>query len=250
MGQEILRQRHPAKIKFARGKSELDLKPAAFSWRKFFSGLNCGMANPRQRTVVSAVVVIAGIWVFAVAGYYLVQSFKVTADKVRAFAESVDLNKLSAADRARALKKLADELNALSLEERQQLRPGRVTDKWFTEMTEAEKEAFIEATMPTGIKQMLAAFEQQPEDRRRKIIDDALKRLRDQNANAASGNQANGGGTNRPPISPELEAKMRTVGLKSFYSQSSAETKAELAPLLEEMQRAMESGRMMRNPRQ
>lgn len=203
------------------------------------------MSNPRQRTIILAVLAIVGIWVVAVAGYYIAQTLKVTADKVRAYAESVDLNQLSAADRARALKKLADELNALSLADRQQLQLNRLTQKWFAEMTEAEKEAFIEATMPTGIKQMLAAFEQQPEEKRRKMIDDALKRLRDQGGNAG-GNQPNGGGTNRPPISPELEAKMRTVGLQSFYSESSAQTKAELAPLLEEMQRTMESGRFNR----
>jgi len=203
------------------------------------------MSNPRQRTIILSVLAIAGIWIVAVAGYYIAQTLKVTADKVRAYAESVDLNQLSAADRARALKKLADELNALSLADRQQLQLNRLTQKWFAEMTEAEKEAFIEATMPTGIKQMLAAFEQQPEEKRRKMIDDALKRLRDQGGNAG-GNQPNGGGTNRPPISPELEAKMRTVGLQSFYSESSAQTKAELAPLLEEMQRTMESGRFNR----
>jgi uncharacterized protein (DUF2267 family) len=208
------------------------------------------MSNPRQRAVILAAAVIAGIWIVAVAGYYIAQSVKVTADKVSAYVASVDLNQLSAADRARALKKLADELNALTLEERQRLRMGRVTGKWFAEMTEAEKAEFIEATMPTGIKQMLAAFEQQPEEKRRKMIDDALKRLRDENGNAANGDQANAGGTNRPPISPELEAKIRTIGLQSFYSESSAETKAELAPLLEEMQHAMENGRMMRGPRQ
>ena len=200
------------------------------------------MSNPRQRTVVLAVVVVAGIWIVAVAGYYIAQSLKVTADKVSAYVASVDLNRLSAADRARALKKLEDELNSLSLAERQQLQMNRVTEKWFAEMTEAEKEAFIEATMPTGIKQMLAAFEQQSEEKRRQQIDDALKRLRDQSARVDNGSQVNAGGANRPPIDPELEAKMRTVGLQSFYSESSAETKAELAPLLEEMQRAMESG--------
>jgi hypothetical protein len=199
------------------------------------------MSNPRQRTIVLAAAALVGIWVVAVAGYYLAQSLKVTADQVRAQVAALDLARLSAADRARALKKLADELNALSLAERQQLRLGRLTDKWFAEMTEVEKEAFIEATMPTGIKQMLAAFEQQPEEKRRKAIDDALRQLRE-----SSGNPANAGGTSNPPLSPELEAKVRTIGLKSFYSQSSAQTKAELAPLLEEMQRAMESGRFNR----
>ena len=34
------------------------------------------MSNPRQRTIILAVLAIAGIWIFAVAGYYITQSLR------------------------------------------------------------------------------------------------------------------------------------------------------------------------------
>ena len=171
-----------------------------------------------------------------------------TAEKVKAYAESVDISKLTGDARAKAIQDLADKLNALSFEERRKARLEREAWSWFDRMTEEEKAAFIEATMPTGFKQMLASFEQLPEDKRRKTIDDAMRRLRDARdqlgAVAGGGNR---GGTNSPPVlSDELQAKVRTIGLKTFYSQSSAQTKAELAPVLEELQRVMESGRPFR----
>lgn len=205
------------------------------------------MMNQRQRFVIWGISAIVGIWVVAWAGQRYFDSRKMTADKVRAYVESVDFAKLTGAARADAIKELEDKLNALSYEERQRLRGERLINKWFAQMTEDEKAQFIDATMPTGFKQMLGAFEQLPEEKRRKVVDDALKNLRAANQRAATGTNAAPNSTNAPPpLSPELEARVRNIGLNSFYSQSSAETKAELAPVLEEMQRAMESGRMMR----
>lgn len=190
-----------------------------------------------------ALLAVVTIWVLAMAGYFIVQNAKVTAAKVQAYIGTVDLSKLSAADRAAALRQLADMLNRLSLEERRALRMGELMRDWFAQMTEEEKAAFIEATLPTGFKQMIAAFEEMPEDRRKRTVDQALQRLREQQPRRALGEPR---GTNAPPLSPELEAKVRTLGLQSFYSGSSAQTKAELAPLLEELQRSMESGRALR----
>jgi hypothetical protein len=189
---------------------------------------------------------LVAIWAAAFAGYTVFKNLKVTAEKVRTYVDTVDLSKLSGDERARAIQRLADMLNKLSAEERRQMRLGRAAEGWFLQMTEEEKGAFIEATMPTGFKQMISAFEEQPPERRQRAIDNALKRLREASSEMAAQQAVVGGGNNRPPLSPELEEKVRTIGLKTFYSQSSAETKAELAPLLEELQRAMESGRMMR----
>ena len=202
------------------------------------------MFSPRQRPILLALAALALIWVVAIAGYKIAQNARVTPEKVRAYAESIDLSHLSAAERAAAIQKLAAMLNALSLEERRKLRLERLA--WFEKMTEAEKGEFLEATLPTGFKQMLAAFEDMPTDKRQRVVDQAVKQMKEAQQKLGAGGQTTGG--NGAALSPELQEKVTKIGLKSFYSQSSAQTKAEVAPLLEEMQRAMESGRMMRGP--
>lgn len=189
------------------------------------------------------------IWAVAITGYTLTRRARVTADSVKAYAESADLSKLSGDARTKAIRKLAEMLNALSIEERRKARLERLASGWFEQMTDEEKGWFIEATMPTGFKQMLTAFEQLPEEKRRRTVDDALHRLRDEQNRIQVAEGASNDGTNRAPVlSPELQGKIRTIGLKTFYSQSSPQTKAELAPVLEELQRVMESGRPFRGP--
>jgi len=211
--------------------------------------LNCAMHNPR-RTFYIAAVVLAGVWLIAASGYVIAQKSKMTAEKLRRYVLSIDLGKLSGAERAKALAALADKINALSPEERRNWRRSGEWRTWFTQMTEAEKERLLDATLPSGFKQMLSSFEQLPDAKRRRAIDDAMKQLREGREsplNREPGQDADLYGTNGPPVlSPELEAKIRATGLNTFYSESSAETKAEVAPLLEELQRQMESGRLIR----
>jgi hypothetical protein len=200
--------------------------------------------SPRYKMLLWAGAGLVAAWILAFAGYRIAVGLKVTPEKVRAYSASVDLGSLSAADRARAIRRLADMLNALSYDERREARLGRIWEKWFAQMTEAEKSQFLEATMPTGFKQMINAFEEMPEERRQRAIGDALRRLRDAQATAQTG-QGLPVSTNAPLLSADLQKQMAAIGLKSFYSQSSAQTKAEVAPVLEELQRMMEGGRFI-----
>jgi len=205
------------------------------------------MLTSRWRPVAYALVATAAVWSLAALGFRIAREAKVTAEKVTAYMQATDLSKLSAEDRAKALRKLADKLNALPYEERRRARLDRSTARWFEQMTEDEKAQFLEATMPTGFKQMLSAFEEMPEEKRKRSIDDALRRLREaRDQMRAEGGNFQPEGTNGPVLSDELQARIRTIGLKTFYSQSSAQTRAELAPVLEELQRTMESGRPFR----
>jgi hypothetical protein len=192
------------------------------------------MAGQRHRPIWVAAIALVVVWLLSWGGYVIAGKTKITPDEVRAYASSLNLNQLSAADRARALRELADKLNALTFEDRRGLRPDT---NLFAQMTEAEKAAFVEATMPTEIKQALVAFDHMPEDRRQHLIDNALQNLR------SHPDGPDTGPSGAPQFSPEEEAKIRSLGLKTFYSESSAETKAELAPLLNELQNQMQNGR-------
>ena len=199
--------------------------------------------------VFSGIAVLV-VWVTAMVGYSIAKNAHMTAEKVKAYAESVDLNKLSADARAKALRRLADMLNSLSLDERRKARLDRVSVDWMEAMTEEEKAAFIDATMPTGFKQMLTSFEQLPEEKRKRAIDDALRHLREAQVKMRGAEGDPNPGTNGAPVlSEDLQKKIRKIGLQTFYSQSSAQTKAEMAPVLEELQRVMESGRPFNNGR-
>jgi hypothetical protein len=196
------------------------------------------MLNQRLRAMVWSVAAIAVIWILAVAGYQIVEHGKMTADKVRIYVESVDFSHLSAAERAAAIQRLAAMLNALSPDERRMTRQTRTAYQWFEQMNEAEKNQYIDATMPTGFKQMLASFEKLPEDQQRRVLDRTMKQLAD--------SQSPGNGQTNV-LSDELRQKIARIGLQTYYSESSAKTKAELAPLLEQMQKTMQGRALMRD---
>jgi hypothetical protein len=204
--------------------------------------------NARYRPVIFAVAALMAVWLAALAGYALSDHFKMTVDKLFAYVQSTDLSKLSGEARAKALRDLADKINALSPEDRRQARVDKIWSQWFQEMTEEEKGRFMDATLPSGFHQMLASFEQQPPEKRQKAIDDAIKQLRQARENPTQkSSHPDSNATNGPPVlSEDLQKKVTTIGLNSVYSSSSAETKAELAPLLEEIQKNMETGRMFR----
>ncbi len=209
------------------------------------------MSNPRWRPLILSVVAVLAIWAIALTGYQIAKNSRMTAEKVRAWVENTDLRTLSGTARARAIADLAKKLNALSVEERRRARLERVGLDWFGQMTQEEKATFLEATMPTGFREMLGAFEQLSDEKRRRAFEDTMRKLRDSQARLREEGALSGAGLSNGPTTLNLEllAKVRAMGLKNFYSESSPQTKAELAPVLEELQRVMESGRPLREGR-
>ncbi len=200
--------------------------------------------SPRQRPLILAVAGLAVAWLLAYGGFSLVRSLKPTPDKVRALIRSNNLASLTPEQRRVVLRKLAALLNQLSPEDRRNARMAPEWRAFLDQMSDAEKAELLEETLPSGVTQMLAAFEQMPENKRRQAIEDSVRRLREARLQA---DPEAGASTNGPldgmELTPELREKVVTTGLKSFMDQGSADTKAQLQPLMEELQRSMESGR-------
>lgn len=197
------------------------------------------MSNPRLRPLYYAGGALLLVWALVWGGFQWAENAKVTAAKLAKYVNSVNLSKLTGEERAKAIKRLEDMINALSPEERKLWRSEDNRD-WFIAMTDEEKGPFLDAVMPSGFKQMLDAFSELPDDKRKKVVEDALRNMR---AEATSA----GGELNRPPgLTPELEQRVRAIGLKALYTQGSPQTKADLAPLIEAIQHQIQSGRGMR----
>ena len=208
------------------------------------------MVSPQRKPLLVGTLCLLLVWLVAGTAYWWSHHAQVTAETVRTYLRSIDLHALTGPARARALARLAALINALPAAERRTARFDREWTHWFTEMTEPEKGDFIEATVPTGFHQMLGAFEELPADRRKRAIDQALKRMKEDRDRLAlaEADPANPVDTNGPPaLSEELRQKVVTLGLQSFYSQSSAQTKAELAPVLEELQGMLQNGAFLHN---
>jgi hypothetical protein len=198
----------------------------------------------QQSPVFIAICAIVVTWILAWSGYVIFKHSKITAEKVKQYQASMDLAHLSTADRLKALKGLVERLNALSPEEREK---WKLEMDWFRQLTEEEKAYFIDAFMPGEMKLALQMFERWPKARQQEEIDHAFKELQANAATPGRRTSLGPGGTNAPPVSPELDKKIRTLGLNTLYSQGSAQTKAELAPLLIEVQHQFESGQLNLN---
>ena len=195
--------------------------------------------SPRVRTLSWTFAALVVAWALALGGLAWMRHLKVTPAKLTAYLESVDFARLSPGDRLKALRKLATMLNALTPEERRQIRRHPEWAAWFGSMTDEERGMLLELTLPTGFGQMLTAFEQLPEEKRRQAVDETVRRLREDQETASADEDASG-------LSPEMRDRLVALGVKSFMEQGSPETRVQLQPVLEEMQRAMESGRLFR----
>ncbi len=191
--------------------------------------------NARNQFIVKGVIGLVVLWLVVFAAIKVSGSFKPTPEKIQSYAENNSLSEIDEPEKRReVIGKVADMLNQLEPEQfrrfTKKAEDGRDRqDRFFEQMSPEEQMFFMEKRIGKAFKQMMQAFNEMDRDKRKNVIQRSLKRMQD-NPDGRPGEK---------DVSPEMVEKITGAGLKAFYSDASAETKLDLAPLMEEMQRTM-----------
>ena len=177
---------------------------------------------------------LVAIWALAAGIIAWARSAKPTAKSVAAYIQENNLAALSGDRRTKTIHKVEDMLNRIPLDERQELQRRKITRTFFEAMTPAEREAFLDATLPDGFRQLMESFNRMNPADRKRIVDNALTEMKKHEGE-------------QPPERSAEDARLAQhvvdQGLRSFYKDADSDVKLDLAPLIEQMQRNMQTGR-------
>ncbi len=173
--------------------------------------------------------VLAGVWALAAGAIHWLHASQPTAASITDYLAHTRLDARSARDRAKTIRRVEDQLNDVTFDERQRLQRSGVTRQFFRALTPAEQAAFLAATLPADFRQMMEAFNQMEPAKRKTFVEHALEEMK---KHAGEG----------PPPGTDDGMSRRVIdqGLKSFYTDASSDTKLDLAPLIEQMQRNLQ----------
>jgi hypothetical protein len=192
----------------------------------------------KKRVLIGAAL-LAGVWVLVAWLYRAAGALAQTPEKIIAYVGANPVAGRSAEEREAIVREVARRVNMLDFEQREawREREGGLEDPLFFESLNADEQVLlIELTMDVTFKKMMEAFNKMDPQRRREIVDRALEDMEDDGRVELDRRRLE-------ELDAGLYEKMVATGLEAFYSEANAETKMDLAPLLERMQRRMRSGR-------
>jgi len=187
---------------------------------------------------VKAVLALALLWGVVSAVMWMAGSQKVTPDKVVAFAEANPLEE-GASNREQVIRKLATKVNALGFEERRSMweSEGEPLRPFFESLKPDEFALWVELTAGPHFDAVMRAFNEMDPEERQRIAKETVERLKED-------------GQMRPDDSgaeldeaemEEIFDKVASEGLRAYYQEADADTKIDLAPVMEELHRVMQN---------
>ncbi|MFZ9937389.1 MAG: hypothetical protein ACO3JG_10085 [Luteolibacter sp.] len=196
----------------------------------------------RRKIVFQALAVLAIVWavVAVVRGY--AGSKKVTAGRLEeriAAARFEDWSEKQspsggsvAASREKEIREIADMLNRLDFRERERNRRSRVNEEFLQKLSPREKSLFIDLTVMESMNRFMEALDAMPPEQRRNFVEQGLRELREGRTEEDIARARE--------LDPELLDKISREGMRAYFEKSGAQTKLDLAPLMEAVNETMQ----------
>ncbi len=180
---------------------------------------------------IKLVAVLLIIWAVVGGVIYWARSVKPTPESIMHYLEEHPVAGASREDRDKMLEKIAKDLNQLPYEQRREVRMSRKLDGFFRALPSDEQTRFLDLTLPTGFKQMMDALNKMTPEKRKDFVNKALADMKKHESDDVPEDKRN------------LDANGQKIidqGFRSFYSDASAETKMDVAPLIEQLQKNLQ----------
>jgi len=126
-------------------------------------------------------------------------------------------------------------VNGLDFAEREKARDKRIGENFFRKLAQPEKEMFIDLTLEKSMETFIKALDALDPEQRRKFVEDGLREIEDGLTEAEM--------KRTREMSEDLLRRITDEGMKSYFENASADTKIDLAPLMEAMDEVMKGMR-------
>lgn len=193
--------------------------------------------NPRNWLLIKGGIVLLVLWLVIGGVIKVAGSMKPTPDKIRKYAQQNSLTEIEDPEKRRkVISKIAEMMNEMDpkdLRDFEREENDRELQRAFMESMSAEEQwLFMDKRMGKAFSQMMTVFNDMDRDERKKMVADALKEIRRQKESGDYPEDQE----SMEEMDPEIVDKIAEAGLEAYFSDASAETKIDLAPLMEEVQ--------------
>ncbi len=196
----------------------------------------------RRAVIIRAFTILVLLWLGVWGVRAWASSKRVTAEMLEKEVQRANLEDWSkqegdadaaeAARREQEIRRIAGLVNRLDFRERQKNREERSNEIFFGKLNPRERELFFDLTIRESMNTFMEALDSMSPEQRKKFVEQGLKEIQSGKTEAEM--------KKAKDLGNDLLSKASEQGMRAYFEKASADTKLDLAPLMEAMNETMQ----------
>jgi DNA-directed RNA polymerase specialized sigma24 family protein len=145
------------------------------------------------------------------------------------------VNQTQAAEREKKIKALAEVVNQLDFNEREKNRNNHEVENFFRRLSPSEKRQFVDLTVRESMTKFMEALDALPAEERKRFVQQGLREVTE----GRTGDDL----ARVQEMGPDVLDRITSEGMRAYFEKASADTKLDLAPLMQSINEVMQGMR-------